>query len=801
MKKIIILLLAVFAVPVFVGAVKMKDLKIYINPGHGGYDNDDRNITVYPYELHDTLGVWESKSNLYKGLHMYHILDSLGATPVISRVKNRTEDDRSLYGISQEANDKNCDLFLSIHSNAGEDVNYPLMLYRENAVGTPRYPEAIELSNIIWDNLHSSKLSIWTKDKRYVSGDLTFYPHWGTSGLGVLRRLYVVGLLSEGQMHEHRPEGHRLLNDDFMWLEAWHFVKSIMEFMKTEDRFVTGNVAGVVYDDNNTREKTMLAHFKRYGRDKFQPACGAYIELRDMSGNVIQKRTTDHNNNGVFVFRNVKPGNYKIVVTQDGFYDYSKDVTVVANEVTYNDVPLSMKRQSPLVIESFNPNPQPDELVNCVTPIEFRFNHDIKAESFEKAFKIVPAVEGEFEYSESYHVVKFKPLVSYDLSTNYTVTLSTELCTPDPYYEQSHLAKEFVLNFTTESRNRLAVVKSFPEENGTVHFEKSTLEVRFDKKLNAAGIFRNIKVYDSKNNEVGINTRASSTNKLSNGYGNIRIVLAKNLELNEKYRMVLSKDITDVDNIPLTEDLVVNFTAEDVSQAKDGDVILDFENKNTFTANEELSKGVNRPFNFYLMNTHLFGKSSIKFSYDFANVKGGEVVADYVGEHKIFKTGNKVGIHVFGDLNDHELYLGFTAGTDTKYFKVCNLNFVGWHYYEIPLNSLEENFEYLLSKVKLVQTPGLYAQNGGFQLDDMLLLNAAGVDGIEVDNVNANVNATDGIVTINCNDFVGAEIYNVQGSLVKVSQTEVIDCSSLGTGAFFVKVYTQDGSKSFPVIL
>lgn len=155
MKKIIILLLAVFAVPVFVGAVKMKDLKIYINPGHGGYDNDDRNITVYPYELHDTLGVWESKSNLYKGLHMYHILDSLGATPVISRVKNRTEDDRSLYGISQEANDKNCDLFLSIHSNAGEDVNYPLMLYRENAVGTPRYPEAIELSNIIWEDRKS----------------------------------------------------------------------------------------------------------------------------------------------------------------------------------------------------------------------------------------------------------------------------------------------------------------------------------------------------------------------------------------------------------------------------------------------------------------------------------------------------------------------------------------------------------------------------------------------------------------------------------------------------------------------
>ena len=254
-------------------AKRMSDLKIYINPGHGGYTSNDRPIHLYPFVANDTLGYWESKSNLYKGLHMYHILDSLGATPMLSRIKNTENDDRSLSGISAEANEFGADLFFSIHSNAGEAVNYPLMLYRENTIGTPRYPENITLSKILGNNLYSNELPIWTHNLQ-IAGDLTFYQNMWSGGLGVLRNLYVIGLLSEGGMHEHRPEAYRLMNDDYWWLEAWHFVKSIMEFFDTEDRFVTGNVAGIVYDDHNLREKDMPVSFTCYGRDKLAPVNG-----------------------------------------------------------------------------------------------------------------------------------------------------------------------------------------------------------------------------------------------------------------------------------------------------------------------------------------------------------------------------------------------------------------------------------------------------------------------------------------------------------------------------------------------
>ena len=89
--------------------------KIYINPGHGGWDSDDRYQPLPPYgkvtSNLDTLAFWESSSNLDKGLILYSMLDSLNKIPgedgwefMISRTLNRTEDDRNLSEIVAESN-------------------------------------------------------------------------------------------------------------------------------------------------------------------------------------------------------------------------------------------------------------------------------------------------------------------------------------------------------------------------------------------------------------------------------------------------------------------------------------------------------------------------------------------------------------------------------------------------------------------------------------------------------------------------------------------------------------------------
>ena len=115
------------------------DYKIYINPGHGGYDSDDRQMNLYPIFIQSTLNsdagytreqtFFESTSNLDKGMRLDTMLRELGFQTKMSRTQNRTEDDRSLSGISAEASDWKADFMLSIHSNAGNPSNYILQIH------------------------------------------------------------------------------------------------------------------------------------------------------------------------------------------------------------------------------------------------------------------------------------------------------------------------------------------------------------------------------------------------------------------------------------------------------------------------------------------------------------------------------------------------------------------------------------------------------------------------------------------------------------------------------------------------
>jgi hypothetical protein len=63
-KSVIMALAAVFAV----NTAHAQQPHVYITPGHGGYDSDDRNMVIYPFHQGDSAGSWESKSNLRKGL-------------------------------------------------------------------------------------------------------------------------------------------------------------------------------------------------------------------------------------------------------------------------------------------------------------------------------------------------------------------------------------------------------------------------------------------------------------------------------------------------------------------------------------------------------------------------------------------------------------------------------------------------------------------------------------------------------------------------------------------------------------
>lgn len=116
-------------------------IKIFVNPGHGGYDGDDRHMIATDF--------WESEGNLGKGLFLRQLLEDRNATVYMSRTTNFTSDDLPLSSIATMANTANVDVFLSIHSNGFDGTrNQPLMLFRgyDNA---PVYTAAKSLAHIL----------------------------------------------------------------------------------------------------------------------------------------------------------------------------------------------------------------------------------------------------------------------------------------------------------------------------------------------------------------------------------------------------------------------------------------------------------------------------------------------------------------------------------------------------------------------------------------------------------------------------------------------------------------------------
>ena len=87
MKKLLALL-AIGALVTLPVAAGLKGKVIYVNPGHGAWTTGDRPTPTINYEYMDTLGFFESKSNLWKGLELQKKLEADGAKVIMSRTRN-----------------------------------------------------------------------------------------------------------------------------------------------------------------------------------------------------------------------------------------------------------------------------------------------------------------------------------------------------------------------------------------------------------------------------------------------------------------------------------------------------------------------------------------------------------------------------------------------------------------------------------------------------------------------------------------------------------------------------------------
>lgn len=790
MRKIISIFTALTAT-VSAWALTPKDLTIYINPGHGGHDADDRNVVIEPFTAGDPEGYWESNSNLTKGLYLYNMLKSDGFNVYISRTTNTSADDLGLSTICALANKTNADFFFSIHSNAtgtSSRVNFPLMLYR-GYDNEPQWPNALKMGEILGKHLYENGVTVWTNNLA-IRGDWSFYS-WGTAGLGVLRNLAVDGMLSEGSFHDYIPETYRLMNDDFMYLEAWHFRKAIYEYFNLEPT-TTGLIIGRINDSRLLRNVS----YARFGEDVLSTIDGAKVDLFDESGKKLSECTTDKLYNGVYAFRDLKPGTYHIHVSAAEHYDYETDVTVKADQATYANVKLNMVRSTPPVVTSYSPVwKEGDEPMLCNTPIVFNFNWDMDRESTEKAFSITPAVEGEFEWSDANFTMTFKPTKPYNISTEYTVKLDVTA----EHAGGMKMENPVEFKFLTTNRNFMEMLGNYPKDGDKVHYKGAALELRFDMFPNVVPILNQISATDSKGNTLSFNKRSMKYSKKGDTYGYFRLPVTGDLTVGENYHLVISSEVGDKDGITLQHGYEIDFTAVDASEdAGDLTVIDGLDDVTPYSYNEDQSVGVTKvTAGAGGSSMKLIGTNSLKVDYTLQSdldVPGEVMISRSEGTAETVTPSDVLSVRVYGDLTANELYAQFTSETAVKYVKIATLDFLGWENIDVALTDLEGSAPYELTGFKIVETPSLMSKAGVVYIDNVAKHKDAGVENVEVSNITIHPNPASEYIIANGDALVKSlELTSMNGQLVMKASGNVLNVSETPAGAYLVKVTMVSG--------
>ena len=804
-KSTMMALLAIFAVNV----ASAQQPHVYINPGHGGYDSDDRNMVIYPFHQGDTAGSWESKSNLRKGLALREILQKKGYQTSISRVTNTTADDLALSTIVALCNQSGADVFYSIHSNAtgtSAVTNFPMVFYR-GYTGSPQVVNADVLAADLEPYLYASQTTVWTHNYQ-IWGDWSFRPEWGTQGYGVLRGNRAVANLSEGSFHDYIPEAYRLLGLQYCWMEGWNISLGADKYFDRLDQYDLGVISGNVRDDRIKRLQENPQPFIVYGDDNLMPIHSATVRLLDQNGNEVQRTMTDTLRNGIYTFKYVVPGTYTVEVSEPSHFSQTAEVIVSANAATYQNFYLKRVRDTPPVVVNYTPVwHEGDPAVKCSTPIILSFNWDMDSMTTCSAFHLDPPVAGTFRWEDSYYRLVFEPVDAFDVSTFYTLTLDKSA----EHGGGTAMDEDFTMQFYTQPRNHLSELAVFPYEGAPVHFKTPTVELRVDSLLDTYNLFQRLRVLDSEGNELAWNKRSIKYNKNGDDYGFVRIPLVKNIEVGKEYQLILDVDIADTAGIHLPAARVINFTGVDAGADKPGmQVVEDFENADDYYSynsnvypegldNSEIKSSTDR----------LFGSKSMQVTYEFNDYTGPLYIKPKDTSDIIFHPGDTLGIHVWGDMSYNYLMAFFSIENDSWEMESFGIvlgpiNFHGWRYIETVPNT-SDLFEKDAKFKGFGISYGLdycspVVKTGTIRFDNLLKKESSGIDEVEMAGMQVKV-AGDYIVVSADTWVQGVELIDINGRTIKATGGNCLNVADVASGVYLVRVHINGQTATQKVVI
>ena len=755
-----------------------SQIKIYINPGHGGWDSDDRLMYLYPIFVGQSVqepytreqSFWESQSNLDKGMRLDTMLRDLGFQTKMSRITNTTADDKDLYDIVVEANTYGANFMLSIHSNAGNPSNYILQLFSGMTPGDNRsYSDmpansatSCKIATLMGDNQYMNEVSCWTRVPM-IAGDKTFARDimgW-SNGYGVLRWLKVPGTLSEGMMHDYLPETYRLMNIDYKRQESFYFAKTFYTWF-CDKELPYGAIGGRIHD---VYQKQLFPDYKpnKNTRDVLRPILKGTVELWQ-NDTKLATYTTDTLYNGCYFFWNLKPGTYVVKATPDGYYPQEETLVVENNKISYAHFGLQMKRDTPPVVLDYSPKVEITDSVLVSTNLTFSFNWDMNEEETAKALQISPAVEGTITFEDDAHTMRFKPASRFEPGVEYTVTLGTGACHPDATYE-NHLQEPFSFKFRTQNRGSVRVIQTYPANGSVGNPVDAAFIAIFDGKL-ANSSNKYFKVYDSAGNDISPVARNVKLNGAAPApYGSAKFELkAGTLQPNSEYKMVIGAEVADVNGVIVNDPVTITFkTGDEVTTT-----VPVFNNLDTlfFEGDKETSSGVASVSTLRNTASKYEGLASNKLTYTFSETNGEAV---YVADDVTAIKGNDkstLGMYVFGDYTFNTLYAKWAVEGDIQYTKVCDLDYAGWLYQEADMSALPAGVDYQFMGFKIVRGSSFLSEKGEVSIDVLRVKFEPSTTDVEnvVTNQQTNMKVIEnGYLHILFNGMK----YNVQGATIK----------------------------------
>lgn len=835
MKKVLL----VFAMVVVSFAIFAQGTtKIYINPGHGGWDSDDRYVALPPYgkveSKLDTLAFWESSSNLDKGLILYSMLDSLNKIPgedgwefMISRTLNRTQDDRNLSEIVEESNAFNSNFMLSIHSNAGNPANYPLMLYSgvdegddlnayNHVVTEVNNAEGRAVSKLIGDNIYSCSLVQWS-NKMQLRGDKTFardVMDW-SNGYGVLRWLTTPGLISEGRMHDYAPETYRLMNHEYRWLEAWHFLHAFVHYYKGRT-LKTGNIAGDVRDIFISAEELEAykpialngkgRYYRPSSRDAFFPISGANVYLIQ-GEDTIRQYKTDEYFNGFWLFGNLTPGTYEVEISKEGYHASKQTVSVTADATTYVTFDLQAVRNTPPEVVGFSPINNEIDSIDCSSSISIDWNWSMSQDVTEAAVSIEPAIEGTFTWENYGTRLVFTPTHPFKGNTLYTVRIATTAAHPDTFYTNT-LQQEYVSKFLTKSYDTLRLLATSPSENAETT-TNPTFVAMFDSKLNASVNAENIYVVNDKGEKLEKNARSQVWNKAGD-YGTYMFDIASDLEVGKTYKFVMDEFTQNREGITIRKKQEIPFTVTTFAESS-YTKFVDC-SKVAFTYNAINSVGV-KSAKVAVNATEKLYKKSNKFTYKFEeNIAKVEFT---INDSVVVSNGLNLLMPLKGDFTHNNILLKFvnTDKSDSINIECTKLDSYNWDVRNIIIDELPDDGNVWYLSALVVEKSGHPANSftGEFYLENIYgTIEGTDVEQVIGEGISVWPNPATEFIYVDAPESASISIYSVDGTLitsipamnkdVENNTLRQVNIHNLNAGVYVVNITTTTSTQTLKFI-